>query len=779
MIRNTVLALVLTPVALLAQPGGSQFPAIFKALDPDFSRTITAEELREVESRLLQLDKDSDGELSSAEIGWPPPGQGGGRFQFPKPPPLEAIDSNRDNRLSKAEIRGAAKALLKLDTNRDGSLSTHETMPRFNGGPPRGGFPGGGGRGFGSGRSSSKRLNPDELEIIDGAPSIKSHAEFQRLSYRGTEVLIDTFLKDLEFVKFTIDRANTDEPQIYFINTNTHRAHMMFAQAAGLPGGRGGGDSQMKGVLVYRPMLKSPSGKAGLFTYEFEPFDSYSHAMVKLAHDVLISKMPLLKGNIGYYPRQRGLDSWLRDKDLYEKNGPPVYREEELINTDIAFLPLNSAVSFGRLRVMGHDERPSARDVVIYKTLPNELSRVAGVITEVRQTPLSHVNLRAVQDKVPNAFITDATTSEQISPLIGRYVRYEVSSDGYNLRAATEKELDAHFDQLRPSRTQRPPRNLKVRDIRTLDDLSFEDSDSVGVKAANVAALRKFKLPEGTVPNGYAIPFHYYNEFMKHNGFYQYAQDLIANPRFQKNADARERALTEFRALIRKGVVPAWMMDTLERMHKSWPADQSLRLRSSTNNEDLPGFSGAGLYDSFTHRPDEGHISKSVKQVFASMWNYRAFEERDFYRVDHMSVAMGILVHPNFKGERANGVAVSDDILYQTAASYYVNAQVGEDLVTNPDEASVPEELVLAWYEEDGDRVMRTSNRNAGKPMLSTVHRNELRKHLGQIHGRFARLYRRDMEDPQFAIEIEFKITKDNRLVIKQARPWVYPAATR
>ena len=85
------------------------------------------------------------------------------------------------------------------------------------------------------------------------------------------------------------------------------------------------------------------------------------------------------------------------------------------------------------------------------------------------------------------------------------------------------------------------------------------------------------------------------------------------------------------------------------RVYKnSLPDRTPLRCRSSTNNEDLPGFSGAGLYDSFTHRPDEGHLSESIKQVYASLWNYRAFEAREFYRIDHFTTAMGVLVHPQF-----------------------------------------------------------------------------------------------------------------------------------
>ena len=49
-----------------------------------------------------------------------------------------------------------------------------------------------------------------------------------------------------------------------------------------------------------------------------------------------------------------------------------------------------------------------------YESLPNELSRVAGIISTVPQTPLSHVNLRAVQDGVPNAFIDNALDNRYI-----------------------------------------------------------------------------------------------------------------------------------------------------------------------------------------------------------------------------------------------------------------------------------------------------------------------------------------------------------------------------
>ena len=695
---------------------------------------------------------------------------------LPMMPWMVALDRNKNGSISMAEIDASAAPLKRLDRDDNGKLTEDELRPdmgrMFGGRGGRGRFGGFGGPG-GGGEGPGRKLAPEELDPADGVASIPDHAAFQRLSYKGDEVMIDTFLAGLEFVKFTIDEAESDAPSLYFINTVRHRAHMMFARAAGLPRG---GREQMKGVLVYRPRLKSPSGNPGLFTFEFEPFDAYSYDMVKVAQDTLVSKMPSLEGNIGYFPRGRAMSRYEQERELWDNSDVKVYVEEDLTNTEVAYLPLNLAQSFGRLRLMDVEDRPTSRDVVIYKALPNELPRVAGIITAVRQTPLSHVNLRAVQDKVPNAFIMNAANDDSIEPLIGKYVYYKVTADGYELREAKAEEVEAHFAELRPSAPQTPPRDLTVTTIRPLGEIKFQDATSVGVKAANVATMRTFDFPAGTIPDGFAVPFYFYDEFMKHNGFYELVDTLLANQEFQQDRETQEKELKKLRKLIKKGNMPQWMMTALTEVQKSFPEGTSIRCRSSTNNEDLPGFSGAGLYDSCTQHPDEGHLSKSIKQVFASLWNFRAFEEREFYRIDHKAAAMGVLMHPNYKGEVVNGVAVTDDILYETLGNYYVNSQVGEDLVTNPEEQSAPEELLLGWYKEDGFRVMRKSNRGSKDELLiSEAHLDELRSRLGRIHGRFRRLYGKS-EDDQFAMEIEFKITKDGNLAIKQARPWVFSA---
>ena len=251
---------------------------------------------------------------------------------------------------------------------------------------------------------------------------------------------------------------------------------------------------------------------------------------------------------------------------------------------------------------------------------------------------------------------------------------------------------------------------------------------------------------------------------------------MLADPDFQTDFEVQDDMLDDLRDAIKDAETPQWIITALTAMHASFPDGTSLRYRSSTNNEDLPGFSGAGLYDSKSQHPDETEengIDKSLKQVYASLWNFRAFTEREFHRIDHLPTAMGVLVHRPYSDELANGVAVSFDPVRGNDNYYYVNSQVGEDLVTNPDALSVPEEILLR-QQSRGYLVIRTSNQTTpGLLLMSRSQMHQLRQHLTAIHDHFKGLYK-PAPDAPFAMEIEFKITSENVLAIKQARPWVF-----
>ena len=343
------------------------------------------------------------------------------------------------------------------------------------------------------------KMNPvnfaASIAFKHGTVTIPDRRTFERLSYQGDDVQIDQHLAGLEYVKFFITRMNSDQPAVYFMNTVRHRCHCTFAIAVNFTFRKG-----MRGEIIYHPNVVAPDGSIGVYRFEFEPGDNYPFRAVQYGYEVLAASMPLLENNLAYYPMPyRALPRYHREKEQYDASRVKVLLEEDIL-PDVDFISLNQETGYGFLRVMSLDERPYPRDIVIYDTLPNDLPRVAGIMTTVPQTPLSHVNLRAVQDGVPNAFIRDALDDDTIDDLIDSHVQYTVTQDGYTIRAANKAEVDAHYEASRPTTAQTPVRDLSVTEITALSDIGFDDWDAFGVKTANVAVLGTLGFPAGHRP---------------------------------------------------------------------------------------------------------------------------------------------------------------------------------------------------------------------------------------------------------------------------------------
>lgn len=587
-------------------------------------------------------------------------------------------------------------------------------------------------------------------------------------------------------VKFIITGVDTATPQLYFQNTRNYIYHYDFAvdclgwtidlETFNRETYFSDLRKNVAGSIIAHDYYEPNETIRGIYTLEFWPTDPVTFAFVRLAYEMVSDAMPFAQGRLFYHaPGETQRALYETEKNLYEASAVAVVRTEDLF-ANVSYTALTPGQTYGRLRIIQGPETVSARDIVVYRTLPNTLSHVAGIITEIPQTPLSHINLKAKQNHTPNAYIRDAATLPEILALAGKYVRFTAQSQGYALEEASVEDVNAFFDAIRPKEPQIPSRNLEVTAIAPLTAIGFADSNSVGAKAANMAELARL-LFRDTAPYGFAVPFYFYDQFMKHNGFYEAATAMMADPAFQNDPQTRENALSAFRRTVRNGDVPDWMLDALQSMHEYFQAGTSVRCRSSTNNEDLPGFNGAGLYESYTHHPDEGHIAKSMKQVWAGLWTYRAFEEREFYRVDHLHAAMGVLVHPNYENEQANGVGVTRNIYDANWRGYYVNVQVGEDLVTNPPAYSIPDEFLvadLAGAEPYEIQYIRHSNLlPTGGHVLTKEQIYQLADLMQLIHEHFRRLYGVHPNDRDFAMEIEFKVTAAGRLSIKQARPWV------
>ena len=611
----------------------------------------------------------------------------------------------------------------------------------------------------------------EAIDFIDGATSIPDAETFMSLA-TVNNVGWAPFLDDQLYVKFGILDRDTSEPKVYFINSNTYTIHASFWN--GINASVNGDDSS--GEIVFNPNDILPSGIIGTYSFNFSFGDAYNFEDTQRTYELLAASMPFLQNNMNHFIGQSSENSHINNyaEDFVDSRIDVVLETD--VFAEVNYVPFHEAEGYGFFRHMQDlNETPGSRDIVLYDALPNSLPRVGGIITSVMQTPLSHVNLRAIQDNVPNAYIADPLSNNAISSLLGNYIYYKVESEQFEIREATLAEVNEWYEDLRPTEPQIPIRDLSITDIVPLDDIEFEMSTAFGAKCSNVATMRDFGFPEGTIPDGFGIPFYYYDEFMQFNNFYQEVQVILGNPVFHNDINFRVERLKLLREDIKAAPMPQWMLDDLQAMHDGFPEGTAVRVRSSTNNEDLPGFSGAGLYTSKTQYPDEGHISKSIKQVYASMWNFRAYEERDFYRVDHFMAAMGVLCHLSFQNEQSNGVGISIDPIYDTEDTFYLNTQVGESLITNPEANSVPEEILL--YEDPnqggGYLVLRLSNLvNPGELVMDQVYLDQMREYLTVIHDEFAILY--DVVGAEgFAMDIEYKVTEEGQLIIKQARPWV------
>ena len=608
------------------------------------------------------------------------------------------------------------------------------------------------------------------VDRADGLVAIDSFTTFKEMSVVFDNVQWSEFLNEKVFVKFLIVDFLTDQPKVYFINSNRYGLHSEFANAIGV---ESNGDNVKKGQVIFHPSTISANGGLGTFAFNYSNGNGQDFEVVQKTQELLAANMPFINNNLSHFITDLNQDEYDRDIDLFEDSRLAVVFEE-IIFGDLEYWGLNPAEGFGFFRRISLEEIPNPRDIVLYESLPNALPRVSGIMTSAIQTPLSHVNLRAIQQNIPNSYIKEPLAIDSIADLVGKNIYYKVEQDRYTLREASQEEVNAWFEALRPTEPQTPPLNLDQQDILPLSDISFDMSDSFGAKCTNIATMLQFGFPTNTTPDGFGIPFYYYQEFMKYNGFFEEIAALTSDPEFIASREVRDEVLSDIRKTIKDADMPQWMLDELDTMHKSFPEGTSVRCRSSTNNEDLPGFNGAGLYDSKTQHPDEGHMSKSIKQVYASLWNLRAYDEREFSRVDHFIASMGVLCHPNYEDEIANGVGISVDPLYGSENTFYLNSQLGEDLITNPQAQSTPEEMLLdrqPTNENDFVLVQRSNLVEDGDIIMEDIYRDQMQDFFNVIHDEFAILYDA-VDNPTFAMDIEYKITAELQLIIKQARPW-------
>ncbi len=454
----------------------------------------------------------------------------------------------------------------------------------------------------------------------------------------------------------------------------------------------------------------------------------------------------------------------------------PIVTTGELFG-HITYQPLELGDAYGFLRVFrrGATLDPSKLrpfDVVVLASLPEDLPVVAGVVSDEVQAPLGHINLLCHDRRTPNMHARGASERPDVRALEGKLVRLSVGATGFELREATQAEAEASWAAKRPKTVTRPERDDADVGLPMLDALSVADLPRVGAKAARLGPVARLAGDAFRVPVGFVVPMAGYRKFLRTNGLDARLDALLRDEAFARDPAVREERLASLRGAIERATVPDELLDAVVARMRAVMPPGKVRLRSSTNAEDLPGFNGAGLYRSARVDPtDRADVARGLRAVWASVWLWPAHEERTYYRIDSSTVGMAILVQESIDDDVVNGVAVTANPFSQGQPGFFVNAQLSGGSVTGARGDEVPEQVLLYDYEGgEGIERLSLSSRAGGVPILGTRDLERLRAALRRIHDAVT-------SDPSGlsgrAVDVEFLLSGAGREVcIVQARPF-------
>lgn len=614
-----------------------------------------------------------------------------------------------------------------------------------------------------------------------------------------------------EIVKFLIDLAH--ERQLWFTDTDQFPIHYEFARdhlsTEGHPV-RGGwqGHQEFNDNEYRRANRRFVMGTivhyldADLWTFEMIAGDNLSGERVLRAFRQ-VQAATFFGSQLRYRPLS----------PLHERLIRTVQRKLPVVATDevfgsVRYQPLTEGTAFGTLRIVrGPLEESTVRpnEILVLEELPDEIPVVSGVISQPLQAPLGHLAILCGTRGTPNMALRQATQDPHLLALEGELVALTVGRQEYSLRAATQQEADAAWAVRRPQTILTPALNGRRRDLPNVCTARVSDASSLGAKAAQLGEACSIQVAGNPVrtPGGFVVPFRHYLNHLESVGLSRGIPQMLQDAAFQSDRGARSRALQDLRSGIERTSVDPGLLRRVRQKIQRFPGAPRVILRSSTNAEDLPGFTGAGLYESvvISGTADNTEIASALRRVWASVWRLGAYEEREWYRINHSQVAMGVIVQPFVDGAVANGVALTANPYFEGRPGFFVNAQALGGSVTGAQGDEIPEQYLIYTYAGFEAELVSRSSRNGGAPLFDEPKLRELHAVLQAIHDHFTPLWQRraglltatgdtvqaqegpaaapstdtDATGPTstVAAEVEFLLAgEDRHVVVLQARPF-------
>lgn len=495
---------------------------------------------------------------------------------------------------------------------------------------------------------------------------LASRADFDRMARVYTDQPYA-----LPHVIFIIDRKNGDK--IYYANSKRFRFHRDFVNGTYLSLERGEEffkNNYLKanrrfilGTLAWQAPVKR-------YTFEFWEGDLITAELIKLTADTI---RKTFFDSVAYKPNS------LRQ----EQESAPIAGLDRVTQSDIAreqdYQALNLARGIGRIHIIDKlDEHVEigSNEILVLNEVPLSLPPVAGVIISKPSTPLSHINLLVKGWGVPNAYIKNA--HELLKQYDTWWVTFETLPKKYTIKRAETDELKKYQKDISVLKEAMTPRfNLEERRLLDLSLQSARMADAFGSKSANLGEVSRSRIPGVVVPGGFGIPIYYYERFVEENGLEDALIEMMGDQKFVHDPAYRRERLTAMRERFKQGKVSDELRALLLKKTRAEYAGKGLFVRSSSNVEDLPNFNGAGLYDTVPNVKEDEKLVEAVKTVWASLWNFEAYEARERANIDHSKAFMAVLVQEGVNADSAGVMITTDPFDSDNRGAIYISAKRG------------------------------------------------------------------------------------------------------
>ena len=350
-------------------------------------------------------------------------------------------------------------------------------------------------------------------------------------------------------------------------------------------------------------------------------------------------------------------------------------------NVGTGLRALNPGLARGILQIAKKDaDAFETNGIYLLPATVSDLPPIAGILTAGEGNPLSHVQLLARNLGIPNVSI-DPKLMDMLKPYEGKPVVLAVSPGG-----TVQLSLEGEYIKPGENATALKERNellmkadldkldLGFRDLLPLGALRAGDSGHiVGPKSAKLGEL-KHHFPD-TVADGLVIPFAIFRDLLRQKFpgndqtvFEWMVSNYRALDKLPPGSTVRIQKTEQFRQQLEEWLLNSnpdeTFINTLRlKMEHQFGKDGSygVFVRSDTNVEDLPGFTGAGLNLTVPNVVGFENVILALKRVWASPFTARAYAWRQALMQEPEHVYPAVLLMQGVNVDKS-GVMVTQDI---------------------------------------------------------------------------------------------------------------------